>query len=689
MLRVEKFTSHSNVIAFTTIFFLTLGVYWNSLHGDFIWDDRGLILNSTGYLGNWKNLFLVFTEPFFGKTPFYRPFLIISLILDYQLWDLHSFGFHFTNLLLHVLNAFLVYLLVGILFKHRGIAFCASLLFATHPIQTEAVAWISGRNDVLLAFFSLLALIFYLRGEGLTGIKRVGAFIGFMTSYGCVLLTKESGIVLPLLMVICDYSRPSNVPYPVSRRRKTYLTIIVVSLLYVYLRAHILHAVGVGRIGEDFIPRLLRVFIIYAYYFKMLLFPLHQTGNPFIPYFVSFKDPLFISSLISCTLVLFIITICWRHLREISFLILWMVITLLPVSGIIPLTDPALEHRAYFATLGFCTIIPLLIVKGLSKSTYGILFKRAHLLLLLGVGPLLIILIVYSAKTAVRNRVWRGESTFWLTTIEESPFSVAAHNNLGLVYVRQGQYRSAIEEFEKALSLNSVINAASIHQKLSEEGVIVNNLGRLYYQLLKEYQLVPEVHPESERDAIPLITTHGVEGIFQKSRDSFQKALLSNPTNAEAHHNLGDLYYLRGLRDLALKEYRCAIALNPFYAEAHNSLGVVYFDEKHYDDAQREFLKSVELKPDFGEACNNLALVYFNQGLYHKALEGFSHALKLMPRSAEVHFNLALVYLRGFQNKQKGGYFLVKSLELDPSHPRAVTIREILSQLNSGKVFNE
>ena len=124
----------SHIIYFAVIFLATLGIYWNSLQGDFIWDDRGLILENTSYLGDWWNIFSSFTSPFFVTTPFYRPLLLVSFIFDYQLWGLQPFGFHLNNVLLNALNACMVYLLVFLLFQQRIFAFAVGLLFTTHPI---------------------------------------------------------------------------------------------------------------------------------------------------------------------------------------------------------------------------------------------------------------------------------------------------------------------------------------------------------------------------------------------------------------------------------------------------------------------------------------------------------------------------------------------------------------------------
>jgi len=272
MTKIKKLGINSHTVAFVLIVLITFGIYYNSLYGEFVWDDKDLILSHSGYLNDWGNIFSVFAKPFFGKSPTYRPILIVSFIIDYQLWGPQPFGFHYTNVLLHIMNALLVYLLVFILFKHTYLALFSSLIFATHPIQTEAVAWISGRNDVIVTFFSLLTLIFYILWRNLKGAKKVFTFIGFLLAFGCVLLTKESGIVLFLLIVLIDCCFQPVLPSRMGSKREAYLSLILISFLYIYLRMKILGDIGLGHAGENYIRRFLEPFIIYAYYFFVILF---------------------------------------------------------------------------------------------------------------------------------------------------------------------------------------------------------------------------------------------------------------------------------------------------------------------------------------------------------------------------------------------------------------------------------
>jgi len=488
----------SNIIYCAVIFLVTIGIYWNSLQGDFIWDDRGLILESTSYLRDWRNIFQSFTSPFFGATPFYRPLLLVSFIFDYQLWGLNPFGFHLNNVLLHALNACMVYLLAFLLFKRRILAFAVGLLFTTHPIQTEAVAWISGRNDVLLTFFALITIICFLKWRHSEGRKRVSAYTCFLLGYCCVLLTKESGIIVPVLIVLIDYFFRNTLPPTLGVNKKTYLPLMVISVLYMCVRMYLLGRSDFAIVGLDASQTLSGIILTYAYYFKLLLFPVFQSANPvIIPPVLSVKNPACITAFMLTALLVLITVSCWYRFWELSFIILWICVTLLPVSGIVPLAVPALEHRLYLGSVCFSMVIPLLLYKTVhSGAREPTLSNRS----LCSVSILLALILVYSAKTVIRNTIWQDEQTFWLRTLRASPSSAFAHNNLGVIYARQGNYNKAISIFKKGLSLSPT-------EEFWDRGVtkdirlkMYNNLGKSYRALF-EKQLGQEV--KREEKALP------------------------------------------------------------------------------------------------------------------------------------------------------------------------------------------
>lgn len=154
----KEITSWHHALSLCLIVVLTFAVYANSLQGEFIWDDKDLIVDNS-YIKNWSNLDTNLTKDFFyrsqdkGKVGYYRPVITLSYMLDYSLWKQNSSGYHLTNLIFHVLNSVTIYLLVLLLSGSLICSLLVSLLFAVHPIHTESVSWIAGRTDLIASFF--------------------------------------------------------------------------------------------------------------------------------------------------------------------------------------------------------------------------------------------------------------------------------------------------------------------------------------------------------------------------------------------------------------------------------------------------------------------------------------------------------------------------------------------------------
>ena len=171
------FKKRAKIVPIILIIILGSVIYSNSLNGAFIWDDDTLVKENL-YIRNWSNIGKFFAGNIStDKSPgfkFYRPFQMITYAIDYSLWKLNVKGYHLTNILLHISVALLLYWLVNILYGDRLFSLLTSIFFVTHPIHTEAIAYISGRSDPLSAFFMLLCFIFYVK---ILRRERMGFFI--------------------------------------------------------------------------------------------------------------------------------------------------------------------------------------------------------------------------------------------------------------------------------------------------------------------------------------------------------------------------------------------------------------------------------------------------------------------------------------------------------------------------------
>jgi hypothetical protein len=198
------FCSKANLPTLVSILLLMIVVflvYADTLRYDFVWDDEDLIQTNPRItkLGDFSTFFEV--EPFYGNF-YYRPLVIFSLAFDYRLWELKPFGYHLSNLIFHLGSVLMIYF-ISLSLLPRLSSFLVALLFGLHPIHTEAVAWISGRSDVLCAFFflaSVLSFIHFIQIQNRS--KRLGAYFLSLIFFLCSLLAKEMAVTLPLILLV-------------------------------------------------------------------------------------------------------------------------------------------------------------------------------------------------------------------------------------------------------------------------------------------------------------------------------------------------------------------------------------------------------------------------------------------------------------------------------------------------------
>ena len=212
------------VLAAALIFLLTVVVFLPALENGFSWDDDRLLLEHDNYHGlGPTNLQWMFTTNY---TEQYHPITWLSYALDYKLWEMKAVGYHLSNILLHAAGAVLFYFVTVKLLRSAlagsasgtsilAAAFVATLLFALHPLRVECVAWATGRRDLLSGFFFLGAILAYLRfaerrgKDGSSGLGRLGLSL---LLFALSLLSKASGVMLPVLLLVLDV-------YPLRRLR--------------------------------------------------------------------------------------------------------------------------------------------------------------------------------------------------------------------------------------------------------------------------------------------------------------------------------------------------------------------------------------------------------------------------------------------------------------------------------------
>src|SRR3989339_821412 len=582
------------------IIFISFLVYLNALRNGFVWDDMVLIADNEG-INKWGCFWENFVRDFFDTTDdtiefkygYYRPIISFSYMIDYAVWGLKPWGFHLSNIIFHTVSCILVYSIFNSLFNNHTISIITSLLFACHPIHTESVTWISGRTDIIAAMFFLSAFYLYQKAihslpinekncslnspEVLKLFLKHGKifYVCSIILFALAMLCKEMVATLPFLIIAythffvglrsgrqCKISLLLSTPY--------FFVILLYGIIrFVILGIHTVDNPG-GEEMKGFYPTIFSFTkTIFIYLFK-LIYPAHLNAYIQNPMSFSITEPTVFSSVIGVSLLIFLIVWLKKRWAGMSFLILFYLVTLLPLSNFIRISAPwdmgfvTAERFLYIPSLGFCGIISLLLTTAWKarKRSFSILRYTT-------ISLFIALLIFYSGQTLLRNRDWIDEKTFFSKTLKEAPNAALLHHAMGNVYVREENYEKALDYYKNSLELYPLYHAA------------YNNIGTIYSK----------------------------NGLFDQAIAAFKEAIKINPEYIQSHFNLGTMYYQKGMLTDASNEFKEVLKLNKKYVKAHNNLGIIYAGNGQLHEAISEFEEALKYDSHNEKARNNLAII--------------------------------------------------------------------------------
>jgi len=451
---------------------LVVGIitYANTFANRFVWDDRALIIENE-LIRDSRYIPQIFTTELYRTSApgsFYRPIQTLSYLLDYSIWNLNPYGYHFTNLLIHIVNGVLVYILVLISARNwrpkglryntkepQTIALFSALLFTVHPIQVQAVTYISGRSDLLACSFMLLSLILFMNRETISIPLRGGFPLGIVSllSFIFALLSKEIALIFPFVLLVGICLKPKRDVEDTGENSLKYSHVAPffwLAFIYIVLRMTVL------RFSDKLLPqelslgfgmRFLTSFKILVSYLGLLLSPFGLHPEYVVEPVRSVFAPDFLISLVVIIILVILLIWAYRVMRVLFFWGGYFLITLFPVMNIIPINAQMSEHFLYIPSMGFFAIFAWILY------TIGRIGKLSRYRWLPGIILTLVILSCIII-TIDRNTEWRDELTLFKKTVEYSPTSYRAHFNLGAAYYNEGLYGEAIIEFKKVLELN-------------------------------------------------------------------------------------------------------------------------------------------------------------------------------------------------------------------------------------------
>jgi hypothetical protein len=454
--------------------------YANSLYGDFVWDDKTLFVENYD-LWQWDNLKRLLTsqDNLFNDTytGFYRPLPNLSFLLDRYIWGQDPFGYHLTNVMLQVVCTVLVFLIIYQMASGIWPAFLGALFFAVHPVHTEVVAWINGRNNLISSLFYLASFSFYIRYRMRGGS---GMFAWSLVAFVLSLLSKEYALTMPFVLILYECCFHSE---SLSVRKYKKLGLLVGPFLlliggYLMVRSLVLPYQGATDLQLDSLDmRLLTVPKIVLSYMWILVFPFQLSAWRHVdPVDRFLSSEFFVYGLLLLAL-LFAWKQTFRKSKPAFFALGWTLITCLPVLNIIPVSATGrlmAERYLYLPSVGFCMLFGWPVLQWLrSRLDWSSRRVKAG-----AVATLLIVVEIYGFKTFQRNLIWRSDLMLWEDTVEKSPRHFLPYANAAIELEAVGRLEEAEKRIQRAIQLNPADETLHfIHAHiLFEKGVLTESL---------------------------------------------------------------------------------------------------------------------------------------------------------------------------------------------------------------------
>ena len=577
------------------IFAVTVWLFWPSVHGEFLnGDDYEYLRQSVRLYGlTWNAVKWAFT----CTDSYYHPLPRLSHVLDYEIWGTNAAGHHLTGIVLHALNAALVFgflwTLLGTASLTNGervtVALWVAVVFAIHPLQVESVAWISGRTQLLCTTFAIGSLWAYAASARRWAVSAL---------FVMALLCKPMAVSLPFVMLAMDY-------YPLRRHEQLgwgRLALEKAVMIALAAAASVMALIGKSEIGQVIplatIPLSDRVFLAFeslTFYPSKLIWPSH------LSFFFPMRSGLSLhqwpvaASVLSVVVITAVAVMERRRQPMLAAGCGAYVMLVLPVSGLMPTAFQFVQQRyAYVAML------PLLLLAGGAGVWLWRRSTTAARLALIGVvaGQLC----VFGARTRGLIPDWRNQETVGRVALAESPDSEPLNRGFAMMLLDQGRASEALKYAQRDVEV-----APQLWQAHMTLGTVLRRLGRLQ-----------EAMPQDEQ------------------------ALRLNPDSALAHYNFAVALAEAGRVPEAIAHYEQVLRINPDSVKAHINLGIALVQTGKIKEAIAQDEQALRLQPDSPVAHNGLANALAAAGRFEEAIGHYKQALRVNPNLAETHFNLGL-----------------------------------------------
>lgn len=588
--------SFKRLFPYFIIFFLTAVVYFQNLRFDYSYlDDNLIVFQEYQKINSVSNIPSAFTGGYLYDT-YYRPMVMISFIVDTAIAGRSSSMYHLTNLIIHLLVCFLVYLLLRKLTGEDFLSLVLALFFSIHPVNLNAVSWIAGRNDLLLTLFTLLSFLFFIKYVR----QNKGRFLMLSAVFYLFgMFSKETAVLIPILFLFY-YLLVNNFKIrPVINKTLFIIFVFAIpALIYLVLRFGLSPVKSTGEIS------------LFAF-FQNLNIPFEYVAKMF--YLFGFSQLSMTNSAliilgVFISVVILLLTIFNKNIDKKLFLlglIFFMLFVLPPLFVRMPASDGEFNYidcRFYLPFFGFLLIFAVII-----KSFKSLAFWKSNASKT-GLAVLISIFFVYVLVFNItENQYYRNGKVFWSNVLKIYPERATYWMGLGYYYFDQREYLKAAACAERAISLKPGIN--EYYQKAS-----------LAYDRAGDLKK----------------SNHLLEKLLVLDKDDTRNYLLLIRNNLKLGDYERAVTYKNDLEKLPINDSK---KRGKIYSSAAS-----YFIYSHkYNPAMDLLYRAADSQPGNPSHLNDLGVCFYYTGKIDSAKKYFSEAVKLNPSSKEFQKNYSLV----------------------------------------------
>jgi protein O-mannosyl-transferase len=630
----------------------------------------------------------------------WHPLTWLSHMLDATLFGPGPTGPHGANVLLHVANTVLLFLLLGRLTQAVWRSALVAALFALHPLHVESVAWVAERKDLLSGMFFLLSVLAYTSYVSYVSHKAERSLRFYLLSlffFALGLLSKPMLVTLPLVLLLLDYWPLRRFTiydlrftiWPLIREKVPFLVLSIVSCVITYQAQQQGGAVrSLASFPLD--ERIGNAAVAYARYLGKVFWPVDLAV--FYPHPGQWPPGLV---LLAAALLAGLCLLVLRYGRRFPYAVtgwFWFLGMLIPVIGLVQVSNQSMADRyTYLPSIG------LFIVLAWGAGELVDCRRRAKALAGIAAG---LVVVACAVQTRGQLRYWRDGESLFRHALAVTGRNFVAHNNLGNVLLDQGHVDEAIAHYQRALEIQpryadagnnlgsallekgQVDEAIAWYQKALElqpdYALAHNNLGNALLrkgqvdEAIAQYCKTLALQPDYASAWNNLATALRKKGQLDEAIIHYRKALELNPCHARGHNNLGDVLLQMGRPDEAMAHFKMAVKIQPDFADARHNLGVTLMQRGRVDEAAVQFQKVVELKPGDAEARNNLGWCLMQTGRVDEGIAQFQKALEIQPGFAEAHSNLGFGLLQNGRVREAMAH-LQTAVTVQPDNARTLS----------------